>query len=326
MPRKKAPNGDSSAFQDALEEVMFESEEAARLAKAAQEAPDAPGAIARALRTLEKAFETDSQRRREKGLLKALEIDPGCTDALTVMAQTFDEPADASLLLEAAVAVAERRLGPKLFEEQKGELWALPEARPFMRALYALAEAEIASMDLQAGIEHFNRLLDLSELDKLGVRRELLGILLTADRVEEARKVAFERYGEDEMAYMLWARALILYLERDFDAAVAMLERAKEANPHVEDMLTGDVDLPEEEPPKYAMGSPEEAALVVSGLAAAWRSRPLAVVWMKVGGKPGDDRYFGAYTDLELEEMLDEFDDELFDDEDIGEDGPILVH
>ena len=328
MASHNGSDDDSLAYKKALESVMFESNEAARLAKAARDGTDDEHAIAAAEKALEDGFETESESRRRKGVEKALELDPGCTDALTLRAQTFEEPTDAVSVLEAAVEVAERRLGSKLFEEQRGSFWDIHETRPFMRALFALAEAEIDSVDLQAGVDHFQRLLDLSDLDKLGVRHVLLGILLAADRVEHARQVAFERFEADDSPFMLWARALILYVERDFDGAAAALARAKEENPYVEDLLMNDASMPEEEPAMYAPGSPEEAAIVVSGLAAAWRCRPLALVWMKVGGRPGDDRYFGIYTNVELEGLLDGLDDDDFDDElddDFGG-GPILVN
>jgi hypothetical protein len=154
----------------------------------------------------------------------------------------------------------------------------------------------------------------------------LLGMLLAADRIAEAREIAFERYPEDDLPFMLWARTLILFIERDFEAATAMLKRAQEENPYVADLLTGDEDMPEDEPVLYQIGSADEAASIVSDMAAAWRIRPLALVWLKSGGGvPGDDRYFGAYTDVELDQFLDELDEDEFDD-DFDNEGPYLLN
>ena len=330
MAPRNGSNGDSSEFQNAFEEVMFSSEEAARLADDARAAPDDPAAIAKGEQLLDEAAEATTEGLDRTLLDRLLEIDPGCTDALVAIARTYDEPMDASILLGAVVEVAERRLGPELFTEAKGGFWDLRATRPYIRAMYALAEADFEAMDYDASFKRYARILELAEGDKLGVRFALLGMLLAADRVEDAREIAFERFAQDDMAFMLWARTLILYLERDFEGATAMLKEAQAENPFVQDLLTGQAEMPEEEPALYQVGSPEEAAVIVSDLAAAWRLRPLALIWLETGGgKPGDDRYFGGYTDVELDRILDELDDEDIDDEldDVmGGDGPILLN
>lgn len=322
MPPHNGSNGGSSDFDDTHEEVLLESEEAGRLADAALGAPDDLSLIAKAERALQKAFETDSESRRMKSVRRALEIDPGCTDALCMIAATFDEPADASFILAAAVKVAERRLGPEPFAQNEGRFWDIHETRPYMRAMLALAEVEFELMEYNESFRRFQRLLALAEADNLGVRFTLLGMLLAADRVDDARKLAFERFAYDSLPLMLWARTLILFLERDFAAATALLEQAQTANPYVAALLAGDEEMPDEDPGLHLPGSPEEAAIIVSDLAAAWRIRPLALIWLKSGGGvPGDDRYFGAYTDIELDQLLDEFDDDDFEGE-----GPYLLN
>lgn len=330
MAPKKSSNGDSSDFQDALDNVLFASEEAFRLSDAAQACPDDPNAIAKAERTLAEAAEGAAEEAQLEAIDKALEIDPGCTDALVLRATSYSEPTDASILLEVAVEVAERRLGPDIFANKRGEFWDIPETRPYIRALYALSEADFEAMDYEACFNGFGKILELAENDNLGVRFTLLGMLLAADRVEQARRIAFERYAQDDLPFMLWTRTLILLLERDFDGAAAMLDKAREANPYVQEFLTDTLEMPDEEPALYRLGSPEEAAVIVSDLAAAWRIRPLALIWLQTGGdKPGGERYFGGYTDVELDQILDELDDEDWDDEfddDPDEGGPFLVN
>jgi hypothetical protein len=328
MPPPNGSNDGSSAFDDALDEVMADSREAERLADAARKASDDPRAIAKAERTLEKVYETESEARRDKLLKKTLEIDPGCVDALTFTARTFEDPADGLILLQAAVEVGRRRLGPETFEEGLGRFWEIYETRPYMRALFALAETEMDSMGINEGLALYHRLLELSEGDNLGVRYALVGALLASDRVEDARRIAFERFGDEDSAVMLWARTLILLIERDFESAAAMLERARASNEHVETFLLGDLELPDERPAMYRSGSVEEAEVVAADLYLAWRLRPLSLVWLKVGGKPGDDRYFGAYTEPDLQEILDSFDedDDFDDDFDDDDDEPYLLN
>lgn len=333
MAPKKTSNGDSADFQDALEEVMYATEESGRLADAARAAPDDPRTIAKAERALLYVNEAKTEKRQRKVVEKALEIDPGCTDALVLMARSYEEPVDASILLEAAVEVAERRLGPEMLEKNMGELGDIPATRPYIRAMYSLAEADFEAMDYDASFKRYARILELAENDELGVRFMLLGMLLVADRVEEARKIAFEQYAQDDLPFLLWVRTLILYLERDFEAATVMLEKARAENPYVQDLLTGQEEWPEDDPVLWQIGSREEAAVIVADLATAWRLRPLAMIWLEAGGgRPGDDRYFGGYTDVDLDQILDEL--ETLDDEDLedelddifGGGGPILLN
>lgn len=330
MSPHNGSNGGSRSFDDITEEVLADSREAERLAEAARAAPDDASTIAKAERALDKFFETDSESRREKIVERALEIDPGCVAALTLASQTLDDPTDAATVLEAAVEVGERRLGPELFERGKGKFWDINETRPYMRALFALAEAQMDEMDYGSGLASYRRLLDLASNDALGIRFTLTGALLAADRVEEAREIAFDRYGADASAPLLWARTLILFLERDFDAANAALERARAANEHVESFLDGELELSEERQEADSPGSFAEAEIIARDQLIAWRARPLALVWLKVGGKPGDDRYFGAFTDADLQDILDndDDDDEFFDDldDDLDDDEPYLLN
>jgi tetratricopeptide (TPR) repeat protein len=330
MAPSNGSNGSDDDFDEIVNDVLAESQEAMRIADAAKAAPDDLSTIAKALRAFEKIHDTESEGRREKLIQRALEIDPGCVEALVHYSQSLSEPTDASIVLEAAMEVGARRLGPEMFERNRGEFWDLVETRPYMQALYARAEAEMDSMDYGSGLALFQQFLDLSENDKLGVRFELTGSLLAADRVEDARKIAFDRYGFDEAPQLLWARTLILFLERDFDGATEMLAKAREENPHVESFLSGELELSEDSPPFYRPGSVEEAQVVARDLLLAWRVRPLALVWLKVGGKPGDDRYFGAYTDADLQDLFDEFaDDDVdydFDSEDDEDDEPYLLN
>ena len=327
MPRSNGSNGDPSPYEDALNEVFAETEEAERLADAARKADDDPRTIAKAERTLEKVYDAESDARRAKLLRRALEIDPGCVDALTLVARSFEDSTDAVLLLDAAVEVGARRLGEPMFETGLGKFWGIYETRPYMRALLALAEAELDSMDFGKAFEFYRRLIELSEDDNLGVRNTLVGALLYADRLEDARQLAFDRFGDEASPLMLWARTLILFLERDFDAAAVALERARAANEHVQEFLAGEFELSDEPPALYQVGSIEEAEIVARDLTPAWRLHPLALLWLEVGGKPGDDRYFGGYSDPELQAVLDDWDDEDdFDEDDDEDEGPYLLN
>ncbi|MCB1022526.1 MAG: hypothetical protein KDC27_21530 [Acidobacteria bacterium] len=308
-------NGGPRSFEEISEELFEQSRAIQDLAESALAAPDDARKIAEAERLLDGFFEADESKAASI-LTSALEVDPGCVEALTITARALDDPTDASILLEAAVQVAERRLGDKMFEQMKGKFWDIQQTRPYMRALLALAESQMDEMDYGAGLDSYCRLLELSDRDALHVRFTLTSALLAADQVERAREIAFDRFGDDDAPSLLWSRTLILYLERDFDGAAAMLERAREACPGVELYLLGELELAEEAPEPDSTLPADVADLAARDQMVGWRSRPLSLIWLKVGGKPGDDRYFGALTDPDLD-LLGGFedDDELFDDD-----------
>ncbi|MEZ5364555.1 MAG: hypothetical protein R2748_20030 [Bryobacterales bacterium] len=311
-------NGGSRSFDDLAEQILDQSRAIEELAESALAAPDDPRKIAEAERRLDGFFEVDEAKAAAM-LTSALEIDPGCVEALTITARALDDPTDATILLEAAVQVAERRLGEKMFNEMKGKFWDIPQTRPYMRALLALAESQMDEMDYGSGLDSYFRLIDLSESDALNVRNTLTGALLAADQVERARAIAFDRFGSEDSPSLLWSRTLILYLERDFDGAADMLERARDASPDVEPYLLGELELAEEPPPIDSSVAADVADLIARDQIVAWRSRPLSLIWLKVGGKPGDDRYFGALTDPDLDLLGGFDDDDLFEDDDFDD-------
>ncbi len=298
---------DPTILGEALELLVGESQEADRLAGDARAATDDPKAIARAARGAGKAVDAKSEMRWRGGLEKALQIDPACPLALVAIARSFESPVAAATLLQAVVEIAERRVGPEAFEQEKGSFGARPETSHYIYALFALAEAQLEAGDFAAGFDVIQRIVALADLDLLDRGHALIGILLAADCLEQARAIAFERYAGEQGAAYLWARTLILYCERDFAAATAMLERAQEANSHVEELLMGDVEPPEEMPKRPDPGSFEEGAIIVSDLGGAWRFRPLALIWLlQGGGLPGDGGYHGGYTAVDPPRFLEE--------------------
>ena len=86
--------------------------------------------------------ETD-KRKRVRLAKKALKISPDCADAYVLLGEeTSNDLEQARELFQKGVEAGERALGPEFFSEYEGEFWDMFEARPYMRALQAVAECE----------------------------------------------------------------------------------------------------------------------------------------------------------------------------------------
>ena len=294
-------------------------EMAEMLAAAAAAAKDSPKKVAKAARLFESVVEAADENTGPAAMFEVLRTDPGCTDCLVAVANGFSDSDAVCTVLQAAVQVAERRIGEERIQQSSG-LWHSPDGRSYLRARLQLAEATFARGDFNEGVAGYELLLALNPDDNQGARYILLGAYLTLDRVEQARALIFERDPDEYSATWMWARALLEFLDRDFDAAARTLAEAREHNPYVEDLITGAEEMPDDLPDTYELGSPEEAMVVADVLAFAWRLRPLSVAWLRVGGKPGDDVYFGGYSDAGFEHLLNDLDEDEDDDPDDGDD------
>ncbi len=117
--------------------------------------------------------------------------------------------------------------------------------------------------------------------DNQGVRYSLLAALLARGRDEEAGAL-LRQFGDEPSAIWLYGWALWSF-RREGDTPVSRqrLRRALRANRRVAAYLTGEDDLPVDEPQAYAPGSEEEAVLCARLLQAAWETTPGASAWLE---------------------------------------------
>lgn len=220
-------------------------------------------------------------RLRVKRARQALAVTQDCADAWVMLAEGAAGAKRSHDLYQRAVEAGERALGPAPFETQAGHFWGLIETRPYMRARFGLAQQLQRLGEREAAAAHYEALIRLNPSDNQGARYELLPLLLALGRDEDVGRL-LDSYETDIGAEMAYGRALWLY-RRDGDAppARAALRRAMEANPYVAWFLLHPGQVPVEQPPHYAFGSPEEAAGCVAGLRVAWEAAPGALIWLR---------------------------------------------
>lgn len=227
------------------------------------------------------ALEAATPAAQKKKLLCVLELDPQHTDTRLILLQSAKlAPSEHLVLLRDIVACERKRLGARAFKDFAGHFWGHLETRPYMRARYALARAlRLQYHDAEAAAE-FSEMITLCPNDNLGVRYDLLALLLAAARTAEAATL-IKTYKDDVGVVFAWSRPLLAHLTGDLAAATTALAAARKLNPHAEAYLTGQLKSPAELADGYTFGSPEEAALYAESLLDAWHPHPAARAWLR---------------------------------------------
>ena len=215
---------------------------------------------------------------------RALEIHPDCVDALNLLADIeCDLVKDFVEAKRRAVEAGRCDLGDSYIQEMKGGFWLELDTRPYMRALAGLADA----LQQWGRPEHINeaigiyeQMLELNPNDNQGVRDILAALYLQTKRYDNATAL-LTRYKEDWMAVPCWARVLLAYSTGDEDKAAALLQKARQQNPHVELYLTGQKRRPRTRPDYYSPGEDTEAVFCSDTLWEAWKKHPIAIRWLK---------------------------------------------
>jgi tetratricopeptide (TPR) repeat protein len=235
--------------------------------------------VERAQDLIYRAFEARGRRRIHLAR-EALEISPDCADAYVLLAEECTDPGEARGFYAQAVTAAERALGPAVFAESAGRFWRDVRTRPYMRARLGLARCLEDTGQHEEALTHYRELLRLDPGDSLGVRYLLLAGLLLAGHDDEAGALQ-DRYGEDVTALWSYGRALWTFRrEGDTPASRQRLRAAFRANRHVPGYLSGDTEWAGLVPDSYAMGSREEAIVVLDEQGEAWKATPGALEWL----------------------------------------------
>ena len=245
------------------------------------------------------AYESSGSEEARDLVTKALALDAGCVDALTVRA--FLDSEDAGALIEAlehALNVGESALGEEFFAEHMGGFWPMVEARPYMRAVKQLAEVLWHVGRRLDAVTHYEGLLDLDPDDHMGNAALLLGYYLAMGEIQRSWDL-LEEFDDDQNTVCAWAWVLLFLQTGDEEAAQDGLRHALGLNPYVAPLLVGLADQPVDEVPAYfAAGSEEEAVYTLQIVGEAFERTGEAQLWL-----------YNVLVDLGLVELDDESED-----------------
>ena len=121
-----------------------------------------------------------------------------------------------------------------------------------------------------------------------GIRYVLAARLLELGRDRELA-VFLKKHEDDGRAYLIWAKALLLFrLSGDSARSRRALNGALASNPHVPAYLLGHKLLPHELPPYVGLGDEREAMCLAADHLNAWHATTGALVWLaqRIDDKP----------------------------------------
>jgi tetratricopeptide (TPR) repeat protein len=225
----------------------------------------------------------------EYGLLvEAIRADPGSAAVLLELREYFDLTLEEDLeAMRGIVALAERRLGKKVFAENAGHFWNTLETRPYMCASGELAELLLESGRKDEAAAEWEALLALNTNDNQGFRYLLLPFYLERAQLDQADAL-FSAYPEEDklVVTFAWCRVLEGLLRQDKARAVQALAVARGQNGFAEAYILGHRRLPKDFPEHYAPGTREEAESYAPELRSAWAAHPEALKWLGSQPKP----------------------------------------
>ena len=180
-------------------------------------------------------------------------------------------------LLARALALLRLNLGENGAHACKLE-WGWIENRPALRHLGQ-------SIDLVAGSAEELQLLEwlvltLNPNDNQGLRERLVHVYADRGRAADALAVC-ERYPDDVLGGMMYARVLALYLLQRHADAVAALAEARKRSPRIAKMLTAKKPrMPELQPGVTTLGGEDEAWYYRESWRGVWESTG-ALDWLR---------------------------------------------
>ena len=241
------PLSDETLSRESLssESLSNESEDSAEISQA-----DLKADLLRAEELLLSASESEEAEERIRLAREALDLCPLCTDALVFLAEELElSPLERTIYLQSAVTFAEELIPHGSREASVGVYWLDSDTRPFLRALYALAEHYYELNLLEEAVDLFGEILRLNPQDNQGVRHRLVPHLLELGRIEKAERLLAE-YGKERSALFEYSKCLHTLMKGKSDrSAEAILEDALKLNPFIPAFLLDpdEIEAPESE-------------------------------------------------------------------------------
>jgi tetratricopeptide (TPR) repeat protein len=213
---------------------------------------------------------------------EALALWPDCADGYVLLAQTASGLHEARELLVRGVAAGERAVGRRVFVEDAGDFWLIFETRPYMRARAALAATLWRLGSHEEAVEHQRELLRLNPRDNQGLRYRQANWLLALESYDELEELFAAHAGDGNAPGFTYTRALAAFVRRGAGAqARALLDEARELNPHIPSYLTGRKKLPIKRPAYTVFGEESEAVDYAAGAGELWGRVPGALAWLE---------------------------------------------
>lgn len=164
---------------------------------------------------------------------EALSYDKNCIEAYIMLAGIQAHPFLTKHFLKIGVKIGKKLFSKEFLNENKEHLWAMHEVRPFLKAMFGLAEANYYLDQSDKARKSLEYLLEICPDDKIGARDFLMKILLEEGDFEAFKKIQ-DRFDEDCMATMQYNKVFYsFFMDEDLEKTRYLLEAAKLSNKHI---------------------------------------------------------------------------------------------
>jgi tetratricopeptide (TPR) repeat protein len=225
------------------------------------------------------AQDCDDVIEADKLIYQALELDPECVEAFEYLGDMAGSPMASLIFFKNAFLLAEKKLGEKFFQENKGHFWGIHETRPYMRCLKSYTECLYTLGQKELALDIYFVLLELNLNDNQGVR-DFAGLYsIELAQLDRFKKLHHD-YAEDPTAFHFYNWALYLFVQQgNSEEARHALSAAKQQNKHVFHMLPSRKALPML-PEYFGIGDKNEAVTYCTFAQPIWKAQPGAIDWL----------------------------------------------
>lgn len=211
---------------------------------------------------------------------QALELDPESIRAYNYLAQHEPDPVKALALCEKAANMGKKQLDEAFFKENKGHFWMITETRPYMTAMFGMAQCYESMGREKEAMKVYEELLSLNPNDNQGARDMLARLYLKHARFEQFSRL-HKKFEDEGTALWLYNYAFYLFkTQGNSKNANNALQEAYRANKHVLEIMKGKEKLPRKLGDSYCLGQPDEAAFYLMDYLDLWESDLEVMRWV----------------------------------------------
>lgn len=212
---------------------------------------------------------------------KALVVDPFCSDAYLILAETTNTWRKHRRYFEQAVAASATWMHPYLTDMEKDgappSLYGMVKTRPWFRAQVALARILHEGGHQTQALTIYDQILKFDPEDHLGVRYELISVFHDLGDID-GLVALLERFADDSTTFLAYERLWVAVARQQKDR-LERLQEAHAANPHFLEAITHS--RPSSAlSPYLTVGGYDEAEAYFDMAAGWWGGRPEILEWV----------------------------------------------
>lgn len=254
---------------------------------------------------LDDAYDSRSPEVAYPLLLEAYKIDPDNLDALCMLSDTAPGLMERLRFKQLEVEAERKTIPDRIWNMLEGQLWLEHNARPYLVALWELAQLQWECNQFQEAIATAQQILTLNQNDNQGVREVLIKWFFDMRRFDEADTL-LQQFPEDGLLALHFTRPLLAF-HRDGDTPQVrqLLKLAKKSNKHVVPLLLSEEVVREVGARSIEFGGKDEAQLYAMAFRVHWVNMPGALDWLREQSRTSTRIAEPVWDDALIKQLMD---------------------